>query len=221
MNLKQISQCLSEKRQAHSEAPVVIAVAGGSGSGKTWLAEFINQGLGASAQVFSMDCYYQDRSQLSDEEVLKVNFDHPEALDEELMVQDLEQLISGESVIPPSYDYATHARSPGKVVRESAPFLIVEGIFALHYEKLQSLYDLSIFVDVDADERLLRRLRRDTLHRRIPLEETLRLYSDFVRPMHETFVKPSAVRADVIWRAELDASFPEDLLQVLLGAQGN
>ena len=193
----------------------VIAIAGGSGSGKSWLATHLQEKLGRRATLLAQDWYYRDRTGVDPAAARKLNFDHPRAIEQKLFLQHLETLRRGQPVARPLYNYATHIRSAETQPVPAAPVVIVEGLFLLHDARLAERFDDSIFVDVPADVRLARRIRRDAAQRAIDLGETLRLYETFVRPMHERFIQPSAARARKVWRPLEDRAFPRQLLQEL------
>jgi uridine kinase len=184
----------------------IVGIAGGTGSGKTWLAHFLKAELGARAALISQDWYYRDQSAAPNQAGL--NFDHPRAFEMGLLVRHLDALRRGRAVETPRYDFATHTRAARAVPLHPAPVLILEGLFVLHQKAIFKRLDHSVFVDVPADVRLMRRLRRDLAERSIPEHETLRLYETFARPMHERFVQPSAARARHIWRALGEPDFP-------------
>jgi uridine kinase len=142
-----------------------------------------------------------------------LNFDHPGAFDHALLLEQLRALRAGEAVRAPSYDYTTHRRSPDGVQLRPAPVILLEGLLVLHDPGLRKMFDYSVFVDVPADLRLVRRLRRDAGGRGLAIKETLRLYEYCVRTMHEAFVQPSAQHATTIWHPELDPEFPVKLVQ--------
>ncbi len=198
-----------------SKATCVIGIAGGSGSGKSWLATHLGQKLGSHAALLAQDCYCKDRTSVDRAAAKKLNFDHPNAIESKLFLRHLAALRRGEGVETPLYDYATHVRRAETRRVEPAPVLIVEGLFVLHDPRLAEQFDDSVFVDVPADVRLMRRIRRDAAHRAIDLEETLRLYENFVRPMHERFIAPSAARARKVWHPLEECGFPRQWLQKL------
>ena len=191
----------------------VIGIAGGSGSGKSWLAAYLRQRLGRRATLLAQDWYYKDRTGVDAAAAKKLNFDHPHAIESKLFLSHFEALRRGEAVASPCYDFATHRRSAESRPVEPAPVLIVEGLFVLHDARLAEQFDDSVFVDVPADVRLIRRIRRDAAQRAIDLEETLRLYETFVRPMHERFIAPSAARARKVWRPLEERGFPQQWLR--------
>ncbi|HHC08826.1 MAG TPA: uridine kinase [Actinobacteria bacterium] len=179
--------------------PLVIAIAGGSGSGKTTIAERVVAAVGEDvAQLVPHDAYYRDQSHLPMEQRAAVNYDHPDALENELLVEHLVELRAGRSIERPVYDFAEHTRAAERVVVRPSPVLIVEGILVLAVGELRPLFDLRIYVDTDADLRLLRRLRRDTVERGRTVESVLDQYERTVRPMHLQFVEPSKRYADLI-----------------------
>jgi uridine kinase len=186
----------------------IVGIAGGTGSGKTWLANFLKHGLGTRATLISQDWYYKDQSNAGAASTRNLNFDHPRAVDHGLLIRHLEALRCGRAVETPRYIFSTHARAPRAVPLSPAPIVILEGLFVLQQRAILNRLDHSVFVDVPADVRLIRRLRRDAAERSIPADETLRLYETFARPMHERFVEPSAVHAQHVWRPLLEPAFP-------------
>lgn len=195
--------------------PICLGISGGSGSGKSWLAHFLKKRLGAAAVIVCQDWYYRDNGSLNAAASRKLNFDHPKAIETPLFCRQLERLLEGESVEAPRYDYATHARLKETRRVAPAPLVVVDGLLILAEKRLREYLDLSVYIEVPADERLLRRIRRDVEHRRVDLEETLRLYEHCVRPMQERFIAPSSEHATWIWRQLEDEGFPEDLLRTL------
>ncbi len=179
--------------------PVVIGIAGGSGSGKTTVIRRITEGLNpASIAVIEHDAYYKDLRHLSLEERLSVNFDHPNSLETPLLLAHLKQLLDGQSIEKPTYDYNRHLRHEQTVCIDPKPIIIVDGILVLAEPSLADLMDIKIFVDTDGDVRLLRRIRRDIEERGRSIENVLSQYEKTVRPMYIQFVEPSKRRADVI-----------------------
>ena len=195
--------------------PLCLGIGGGSGSGKSWLAHFLKEKFGDRAVVVCQDWYYRHNGDLSEEEALKLNFDHPKAIETSLFAAQLDSLHQGRAVDAPVYDYASHSRLARTRRVEPAPLIIIEGLLVLHEKKLRDLMDCSVFIDVPSDIRLVRRVRRDVEHRRVDLEETLRLYEHCVRPMHERFIQPSSQHATWIWRQDDDKKFPADLMRTL------
>ena len=198
-------------RRPDAITPRLIGIAGGSGSGKTWLADRLSRVFKNRAVLISQDWYYRDQAGLSRAAELKLNFDHPRAFDTPLLLKQLLELKAGRGVRTPRYEYGSHRQLDKTVPVASAPLILIEGIFILHEPRIRRLLDLSVFVDMPADIRLLRRIRRDTGGRGIPVEETLRLYERFVRPMHERYVQPSAAHATDVWMPLTDRGFPAKL----------
>lgn len=182
-----------------SAAPLIIGVAGGSGSGKTTIAEAIAGKVGPDRSVLiQQDAYYRDLSHLPASERARVNFDHPDSLETELFVEQLRELRSGHPVKRPVYDFAHHVRTGEFEIIEPRPVLIVEGILVLVEPDLRDLMDVRIFVDTDGDLRLARRLERDVAERGRSVKSVLDQYLKTVRPMHLQFVEPSKRYADVV-----------------------
>ena len=197
-------------------APLVLGIAGGSGSGKSWLAKAVAEAFAGRSAVVCHDWYYKDHARLHDEAArLKLNFDHPDSLDSALMRRQLDRLLAGEPVDAPIYEYATHSRLKETRRVEPKELLILDGILILHEKELRDLMTLSVFIDAPDDIRLMRRVRRDCKERRVDLDETLRLYEDYVRPMHHQYVVPSSHHATWIWSQLDDKKFPELLIQDL------
>ncbi len=176
---------------------LIIGVAGGSGSGKTTIAEALTEAIDGVAYI-KHDAYYRHRSDLSFEARSRLNYDHPDSLETPLLVEHLEQLRKGLPFEQPVYDFAEHLRSDTCVVVAPAPVVIVEGILVLAETSLRSLMDLKVFVDTDSDLRLARRLERDIRERGRTPESVLTQYLATVRPMHNDFVEPSKRHADII-----------------------
>jgi uridine kinase len=195
-----------------AQAVFVLGVAGGTGSGKTTVAEKILQGLPAgAAALIDHDSYYRDRSHLPREQRSAINYDHPDAIETELLVAHLGELRAGRAVEIPRYDFREHARRADTRRVEPSPVIIVEGILVLAEERLRAAIDLKLFVDTDADIRLMRRMRRDMEQRDRTFDQVHDQYFSTVRPMHLQFVEPSKRFADLIIpeggenRAALDA----------------
>ena len=181
-----------------SDRPLVIGVGGGSGSGKTTFARGIVEFVGSSVEVVQQDAYYRDQTHLTLEERTAINYDHPDALETELLVEHLDELRAGKPIDRPVYDFSTHTRASETVRVSPESVVVVEGILVLAEPELRDLFDLSIYVDADADLRLLRRLRRDLVERGRSVESVLTMYEATVRPMHLQFVEPSKRYADLI-----------------------
>lgn len=178
---------------------LIIGIAGGSGSGKTTLAQRLKQRFGEDeVRLISHDSYYKRHDELPYSERCKLNYDHPDAFDNDLLVYHLKELKSGHAIDCPIYDYSNHNRSDKVQHIKPAPVLIVEGILPFAEPSLCALFDYKIFVDTDADERILRRILRDVKERGRSLDSVIEQYRDTVKPMHEAFVEPSKRNADII-----------------------
>jgi uridine kinase len=178
---------------------VVLGIAGGTGSGKTTVARSIIDRIGQTRVAYlEHDCYYHDLSHLPAAERRRVNFDHPDAFDTELMIDHVQRLQDGVSVQKPVYSYTESVRTEMTERVDPRPLIVIEGILALENARLRSLMDVKIFVDTDDDIRLMRRLRRDTVHRGRSMAHVLTQYEATVRPMHLAFVMPSRRQADVV-----------------------
>lgn len=178
--------------------PLVLGIAGGTGSGKTTVADRVAEALGDSAVVLDHDAYYNDLAHLGPEARAKVNFDHPDALDNALLIQHIQALRAGEPVAKPVYDFATHTRTRETVAIRPAPVVVVEGILTLAVVAVRALLDVKIFVDTAPDIRLIRRVRRDLEQRGRSFASVREQYYRTVRPMHLAFVEPSKRYADLI-----------------------
>lgn len=177
---------------------IIIGIAGGTGSGKTTLAERISKAFGGDALLLSMDCYYKDNGNLPFEQRAKTNYDHPDAYDVELLMKHITALKNGETIMHPTYDFANHRRGEEWVKAQSASVIIVEGILVFAIPEIVELFDVKIFVDTDADVRIVRRIVRDVKERGRNLDSVVKQYLTTVKPMHEHFVEPSKRLADVI-----------------------
>jgi uridine kinase len=179
--------------------PLVIGIAGGSGSGKSTVARKVGEALSRSSVAFlDMDAYYRNFAHLPMEERKRVNWDHPQAFDTELLVSQLKALCGGQPVDKPIYDFVTHTRSERTQRIEPADVLVLDGILLFVDEQVRELCDVKVFVDADADIRLIRRLRRDVQKRGRTLDDVIAQYLETVQPMHLQFVEPSKRYADVI-----------------------
>lgn len=180
-------------------ASYVVGVAGGTGSGKSTVAERIVEAVPPDkVSILQHDNYYRDRPDLSYEGRCQLNFDHPDALETELLIAHLERLKAGEPIAMPVYDFKTHRRSEDTIRVEPRPVIVVEGILVFVDERLRELMDLKLFVDTPADIRVFRRIRRDLEHRGRTFASIREQYYASVRPMHLQFVEPSKSYADLI-----------------------
>ncbi len=179
--------------------PVIIGIAGGSGSGKSTVARKIAEALmPASVAFLDMDAYYRNHTEMTLDERRRVNWDHPDAFDIDLLSSHLEALSRGEAVEKPVYDYVTHLRKDHTVRIPPADVVVVDGILLFVDSRLRECCDVKAFVDTDADVRLIRRIRRDMAKRGRPLDSILEQYTTTVQPMHLQFVEPSKRYADII-----------------------
>ena len=179
--------------------PLIIGIAGGTGSGKSTVARKVADAIDASPVAFlDMDAYYNDYSHLSIDERRKVNWDHPDSFDWDLLVAQIGKLAAGQPIQKPEYDFVNHLRRKETVPVAAANVVVIDGILLLADPRTRALCDVKVFVDTDADIRLIRRLRRDILERGRPLDEILDQYLTTVQPMHLEFVEPSKRYADVI-----------------------
>jgi uridine kinase len=179
--------------------PVIIGVAGGSGSGKTTVVRRITEALGGEhVRVLEHDRYYRDRNDLRLEERAALNYDHPDSLETDLMVRHVEALRGGQTVEVPVYDFARHARTPATEAVAPGRAIIVEGILIYTDAALRALMDVKVFVDTDDDTRFIRRLQRDISERGRTVQSVIDQYLSTVKPMHLEFVEPSKRYADII-----------------------
>lgn len=177
---------------------LIIGIAGGSGSGKTTLTNRIAAQFSDHVTVIKYDNYYKAHDDMDYEERSRLNYDHPNAFDTELMIEHLKALKRGESIECPVYDYTIHNRSKNTITIVPNKVIIVEGILIFENKELCELMDVRIFVDTDADLRIIRRIQRDVLERARSLESVISQYMDTVKPMHEMYVEPSKKNANII-----------------------
>lgn len=179
---------------------MVIGIAGGSASGKTSISRQLKEIFedSASVSIIRQDDYYKDQSEKTMEERMKTNYDHPFAFDNALLIQHVQALLHGETIQKPTYDFVEHTRSQIWETMKPCDVIVLEGLFILEDEALRSLCDIKVFVDTDADVRLIRRLKRDVKKRGRTLDSVIEQYSTTVRVMHERFVEPSKRYADII-----------------------
>lgn len=176
----------------------VVGIAGGSASGKTTIVNKIKEYFGSDIVVISHDNYYKAHDNMTYEERTHLNYDHPDSFDTERMVEDVKKLKAGQEVDIPVYDYTIHNRSSETLHIVPKTVIILEGILILEPKELRDLMDIKVFVDEDADERLMRRIKRDIVERARSVESVLTQYAETVKPMHEQFVEPSKKHADLI-----------------------
>jgi uridine kinase len=192
---------------------VIIAVAGGSASGKTTVVDKITESFDQQdVTVIKHDDYYKDQSDMSMEERYKVNYDHPFSLDNDLMYQDILQLIKGETITKPTYDFEAHTRSDKTEQIRPTKIIILEGILIMEDERIRDLCDIKLFVEADDDLRFIRRLQRDMEERGRSLDSVISQYLNTVKPMHFAFVKPTKRYADVIIPNDKDHDVAVDLI---------
>jgi uridine kinase len=194
--------------------PVIIAVAGGSSSGKTTVVDKLILNLGEyPITVIKHDDYYKDQSEMSIEERLKVNYDHPFSLDNDLFYRNLCDLIAGKTIKKPTYDFKLHTRASETEIVKPSKIIILEGILILEDERIRKLADIKIYVETDDDVRFIRRLVRDTKERGRTMESVIDQYLTTVKPMHFAFVKPTKRYADIIIPNDYEHDVAVDLVK--------
>lgn len=195
---------------------LIVGIAGGSASGKTTVVNKVKKFFGDNITVIGHDNYYKAHDEMTYEERTQLNYDHPNAFDTERMIEDVKSIKEGRAVDIPVYDYSIHNRSKETIHIEPQRVVILEGILLLYDARLRDLMDVKIFVDAPADERLVRRIRRDMAERDRSLQSVLSQYQDTVRPMHEQFVEPTKAYADVIIPRGGDNYVGIDVLKIFL-----
>ncbi|MCD2199593.1 uridine kinase [Halobacterium sp. KA-4] len=175
-----------------------IGIAGGTGAGKTTVAREITDNVEEAATLIPLDNYYKDLSHMDFEERANVNYDHPSAFEWDLLQEHLDALLSGQPVEMPQYDFSEHLRKEERVTVEPTDVIVLEGILALYDEDVNDMLDLHIYVETDADVRILRRIERDVVERGRDLEGVMDQYLSTVKPMHEQFIEPTKKDADII-----------------------
>ncbi|WP_022779687.1 uridine kinase [Butyrivibrio sp. AE3009] len=181
-----------------SEKICIVGIAGGTASGKTTIVRKIKENFGDDIVVINHDSYYKAHDDLSYEDRSRLNYDHPASFDTDLMIEDIKKLKNNQEIDMPVYDYTIHNRSDATVHVVPKKVIIVEGILILENKELRDLMDIKVFVETDADERLMRRIRRDMVERARSIDSILMQYRETVKPMHEQFVEPSKKYADII-----------------------
>lgn len=180
-----------------TQKPFIIGIAGGTGSGKSTVATAIINKIGKNnISYICHDSYYKDISTYKNKEI--INYDHPNALDTNLMINDLIKLINGNTVQIPKYDFITHKRLKETDKLEFRPIILIEGILIFNDIDLRNLFNIKIYVDTEADERLIRRIKRDIVSRGRNINDVIKQYTQFVKPMHNQFVEPTKNYADII-----------------------
>jgi len=179
--------------------PIFIGISGGSGSGKTTIVNRIYSEVPEKCiSIIEHDAYYKDQSHLTYDERCKTNYDHPFAFDTDLFVEHIQDLKNGQIIEKPIYDYEIHNRKKEKIIVEPKEIIIVEGLLVFYEERIRDLLDIKIFVDTDADIRIMRRIMRDMKDRGRSLDSIIAQYVNTVRPAHEQFIEPSKKYADII-----------------------
>lgn len=176
----------------------IIGIAGGTASGKTTIVNKLKNFFENDVELISHDCYYKAHDDMSYEERTKLNYDHPSSFETERMIEDIKMLKDGKTIYRPVYDFSIHNRVPETVMVEPKKVILVEGILIFENKELRDLMDIKIFVDTDADERLMRRIVRDMKERGRTIDSIISQYKTTVKPMHEEFVEPSKKYADII-----------------------
>jgi len=191
----------------------IISIGGGTGSGKTTVAQKIKDVIGNEiCDILPMDNYYRDMSHMPLEERRSYNYDHPDMIEHTLLYEHLRQLEKGKSIPLPNYDYSQYIRV-GAIEFRPKEVIIVEGIFALYYKELRKLYDLAIYVDTESDIRFIRRLERDIKERGRTIDSVIKQYTQTVKPMHDAYVEPTKKYADIIIP---EGGFNEKAIQVVV-----
>lgn len=180
--------------------PILIGIAGGTASGKTSIAQILKDDFKdtQSVTIIKEDDYYKDQSNMTYEERCKTNYDHPLAFDFDLMTEQLKELLCGNTIQKPTYDYTVHNRSDVIETVEPSDVIILEGLFALYNPEIRELEDIKVFIDTDADKRFIRRLKRDIVERQRTMENVMDQYLTTVKPMHDQFIEPTKKYANII-----------------------
>jgi len=197
----------------------VIAISGGSGSGKTTVSTMLKTRFGDDATLISQDSYYKDLSYLSLAERKSVNFDHPDSIDLQLLKNNIQSLKNGMSINGPEYCFKTHKRIGETVNLTSTPIIILEGLYSFYDKELSKLADYMVYVEASVDIRLIRRLRRDVLERGRDVESVISQYETTVRTMHMEFVEPQKITADIVVNNESDSDL-NNIVEVLTDKVG-
>ena len=199
---------------------LIIGIAGGTGSGKTTIVnQIIKHFPENEVCAISQDSYYKATDHLSLEERSKINFDHPRAIDFDLIVEHLKKLKSNKAITQPIYSFVTHNRTKDTVTIDPRKVIIVEGILIFNNEELRKLFDIKIFVHADTDERLVRRVRRDIIERGRNIEDVLNRYQDTLKPMHRQFIEPTKSFADIIIPNDRYNTVAIDIIRTVINAR--
>lgn len=193
--------------------PKLVAIVGGSGSGKTWIAEYLRRRLGKETGLISLDHFYLDRPALSVERRARINFDRPEAIDWRLFERTLHACLAGRPAQVPQYDYATHSRLPEWITFRPRPIVLTEGLWLLRRRSVRPLFSLSIFLECPESLRLQRRLQRDVAERGRTEESVRQQFSRSVVPMHNRFVAPQRAHAGLVLDAPVTLAMAESLAE--------
>lgn len=195
----------------------VIGIAGGTGSGKTTVVNKILEAISMeNVGVIAQDCYYKTTNHLTHSERCSINFDHPEAIDFDLLVQHIQELKAGNSIPKPVYSFVEHNRTNETLTIFPKKVLIVEGILVMAHKKLRDAMDVKIFIETDTDERLIRRLKRDINERGRDFEEVLNRYQETLKPMHNKYISPTKAFADIIITNNVYNSAAIDMVKALI-----
>ena len=179
-------------------APIIIGIAGGTGSGKSTFTNRLRDAFGDQITVIYHDNYYRAHDDIPFEERKKLNYDHPDAFETELLIEHLRQLKNWQDVECPTYNFSDHNRAEETIIIKPRPVILLEGILVLQDARIRNLLDIKVYVDADADERILRRILRDTRERGRDMENIIDQYLTTVKPMHNLFVEPTKIYADII-----------------------
>lgn len=201
---------------------LIIGIAGGTGSGKTTVVnQIINELPPNEVGVISQDSYYKNTSHLPFEERVKINFDHPKAIDFELLVAHLKELKQGKTIEQPVYSFVEHNRTKETVATAPKHVMIVEGILILTHPDIRDMFDIKIYVHADSDERLIRRLKRDIAERGRDLNEVLNRYQTTLKPMHQQFIEPTKEYADIIIPTNRFNTVAVDIVRTIINQKLN
>ena len=192
---------------------LINGIAGGSGSGKTFLTKKIFQSFKTKCVVIHQDSYYKDLSHLSMKERISNNFDHPNSIDAKLLIKDVKTLINGKSILQPIYNFSNHTRKQKFITITPSPIIIVEGVLIFHFKELTNLFSLKIFLDIDPDIRFIRRLNRDVKERERQVKDICTQYLNFVKPMHELFVEKTKYNSDIVLKNQYDYNLVLDSIK--------